>query len=349
MDPTLHVFHWDPKFFQSFQSFLMNRYGVERNPVLLEGAPPDIKLPEGVLRLNERSRFTKVRHYWSSLEATPRTILHGAFDADLRVALAARPDLAARCWWVPWGGDLYWAAGRAKTVKSWLHRAMFKTAVRRFPHLLTYMPADAELARNALGFRGTRLPCLMYDSNVVSDQISNMPLRAHAETVQPLRVFVGNSATPSSHHYDAFHTLEPLRDRDVRVYCALNYGDPLYRDSVIARGRELFGAKFKPLTAWMPRARFEELLGTMDVGVFAHHRQQGMGTTIGLLGLGKRVVLRTGTSQAKYFAGIGVQFTTLDTPNFSPMSATEADQNRRLMLEHHGRATYERYWDAVLC
>lgn len=344
---TLHVFHWDPKFFPPFLEFLDSEFGLENNPILLEGAPQDIQLGTGISVVRPSSGLSRIRQYWSAMEEASRVILHGVFDRDLRFALALRPRLARRCCWVPWGGDLYWATEPATSPKRWMHLALFRRAVKQFSHVLTYLPTDLEVARDHLGFRGAMLPCLMYHSNVVSDRALTTPIPGEASSSDHLKILVGNSATPSNLHDDAFEALQPARDR-VEVICPLNYGDPAYREHVIATGRRLFGGQFRPLVHWMPRAQFEGLLSTIDIGVFAHRRQQAMGTTIGLLGMGRQVVLRAGTSQANYFGSLGVSYATLDKPVFDRLHPKVATRNRALIAEHHSLSTLRDNWRDIL-
>jgi len=323
---TLHIFHWDPKFFPPFHAFLRSHFSVEGHDLLVEGAPLDHQLPDDVKRLRTSPRPVRIAEYWGAMASAQRVVLHGIFDLDLRLALALRPKLAGKCSWLPWGGDLYWATTTPRTLKRRLHRGLFRHAVSHFAELLTYLPADEEVARQVLSYIpvGTSNPA---DS---------------------LCVFVGNSATPSCLHNDAFEALLPIRERGAKIYCALNYGDADYRRQTIDEGHRLFGSNFIPLTQWMHRCDFEVFLSQMDIGVFAHERQQGMGTAIAMFGLGKRVLLRAGTSQAEYFKGIKLSFGFLDEPDFSSLSPGDAERNRSVIRQHHSAASYLDSWKTIL-
>lgn len=345
---TLHIFHWDPKFFPPFHAFLRSHFSVDGHDLLVEGAPLDHQLPDDVKRLRTSARPVRIAEYWGAIASAQRVVLHGIFDLDLRLALALRPKLAGKCSWLPWGGDLYWATTTPRTLKRRIHRGLFRHAVSHFAELLTYLPADVEVARQVLGFRGQHRRCLMYESNVVSDQVlSYLPVGTSNPT-DSICIFVGNSATPSCLHNDAFEALLPIRERGAKVYCALNYGDADYRRQTIDEGHRLFGSNFIPLTHWMHRCDFEVFLSQMDIGVFAHERQQGMGTAIAMFGLGKRVLLRAGTSQAKYFKGINLTFSFLDEPELSPLSLDHAEQNRAVVRQHHSAASYLDSWKTIL-
>lgn len=85
----------------------------------------------------------------------------------------------------------------------------------------------------------------------------------------------------------------------------------------------MFGSKFKPLTESMPFDDYHTFLGSIDIAIFNHKRQQAMGNTITLLGLGKTVYLRSDTTQWQFFKDKGItirdveQLNTLESQNLN--------------------------------
>jgi hypothetical protein len=69
----------------------------------------------------------------------------------------------------------------------------------------------------------------------------------------------------------------------------------------------MFGDRFCPLREFMPYDDYLEFLSTIDIAIFAHDRQQAMGNTITLLGMGKKVFIRKGISQWRLFNKLGVK------------------------------------------
>ena len=113
---------------------------------------------------------------------------------------------------------------------------------------------------------------------------------------RPLRVLVGNSATDTNHHIDAFNALKRFNEEDCEIFCPLSYGNEIYRDAVIKAGQECFGKSFHPVTEYMERDDYLEFLSTMDIGIFFNDRQQAMGNISMLLNMGKKVYMREETS-----------------------------------------------------
>ena len=74
------------------------------------------------------------------------------------------------------------------------------------------------------------------------------------------RILVAHSAHPGNCHIESFHMLEHLKNEDIEIICPLSYGIPEYRDKVIAEGRRIFGEKFRPLTEFMQKEDYIQLV-----------------------------------------------------------------------------------------
>ncbi|WP_083234102.1 TDP-N-acetylfucosamine:lipid II N-acetylfucosaminyltransferase [Candidatus Marithrix sp. Canyon 246] len=75
------------------------------------------------------------------------------------------------------------------------------------------------------------------------------------------------------------------------MFVPLSYGDPkgVYIKEVISTGTKIFGDKFIPMTEFMDFDKYLNFLGSINITIFNHNRQQAMGNTITLLGFGKKV------------------------------------------------------------
>jgi hypothetical protein len=118
---------------------------------------------------------------------------------------------------------------------------------------------------------------------------------------------VGNSASRANNHIEILYKLSSLDiDMSYKVMCPLSYGDMNYQQEVIAVGNSIFGDKFIPLTKIVESNSYYSLLSTVDIALFNHNRQEGMGTMITLLGMGKKVYLQNSTAQWLLFKSLGV-------------------------------------------
>lgn len=287
-----------------------NRYPYQDNPSIYQvksGIPGKIG---GYLRLVvELNRAEKV-------------ILHNLFDPKLVILLSCMPWLLKKCYWVIWGADLY-ARKLGKTDWKWRTTEIFRAfVIKRLGHLVTYIEGDVRLAREWYGATGQYHECLMYTSNLYREPGITNTL---SETIN---IQVGNSADPSNNHIEALQKLLQHKDKDIKIHVPLSYGNQEYARTVIRQGSEWFGEKFIPLTEFMPFDKYLELLSRIDIAVFNHKRQQAMGNTITLLGLGKKVFLRSDITPWEMLKKNKIIAYNIEELEISPMDPAVREKNQ---------------------
>ena len=248
------------------------------------------------------------------LHAARKVMLHGLFNIRVVLLLAIFPWLLPKCYWVIWGGDLYQYKSAKKSWRFRVKEPLRRFVIRRFGHLVTYIKGDVELAREWYGAKGTYHECLMYLSNVVDPSLIAEPSVESKNA--SLNILVGNSANPSNNHFEALERLLPYKDENIKIYVPLSYGDQAHAERVIERGKAWFGEKLIPLTEFKPFDQYLDFLKTVDMAIFNHQRQQAMGNTIKLLGMGKTVFMRSDVSQWAFLSNLGLEV--CDVERFSP-------------------------------
>ncbi len=109
---------------------------------------------------------------------------------------------------------------------------------------------------------------------------------------------------------------------------------------MIERGKEIFGDKFIPILEFMPFERHLEFLAQIDIAIFNSNRQQAMGNIITLLGLGKKVYMRSNITSWKLFEEIGVKVFDVADINLEPIDKKIAEENRRKIREYFSEENY---------
>lgn len=250
-----------------------------------------------------------------------RIILHGLFTRAVIKMLFSMPWLLKKTYWVIWGNDLY---GKRETgSKPGLKDFSRRFVIRHMGHLVTHVPGDIELARKWYGAGGKAHHCLMYTSNLFSDP------GVGERTTDYVEIQVGNSADPSNNHLEVFEKLACLPIDNFRVLVPLSYGDQKHAGRVINEGRKFFGARFVPLIDFLPLDQYQEFLATVDVAIFNHNRQQGLGNLISLFGMGKKVYLRHDISTASLLDSLKIEWFDVDKINLSPISEHSRESNIR--------------------
>lgn len=241
--------------------------------------------------------FLKLAAY---MRQADKVILHGLFNPRLVILLAINPWVLKKCYWFLYGGDLYVYKIQEKNWK-WKFKEIFRRPViRNMGHLVTYIKGDYDLAREWYGARGNYQECFMYTSNLYKDR--DVPAAGHTG----INILVGNSADPSNNHLAVFNKLEAFKAEDIHIYVPLTYGNQRYAQGIIAEGQRRFGNKFEPVTEHLAVEQYLRFLGKIDIAIYNHRRQQAMGNTISLLGLGKKVYMRSDVTQWEFFKSHGI-------------------------------------------
>ncbi|MDQ7985757.1 TDP-N-acetylfucosamine:lipid II N-acetylfucosaminyltransferase [Pseudomonas sp. G34] len=239
--------------------------------------------------------------FFRHANSAEKIILHGLWDFYVIVLLFFQPWLLKKCYWMIWGGDLYDYMSNCRGWKWWLRNLFKRPVIRSIGNLVTYLEGDVELARKWYGATGKHHDCVMYTSNVYRNY--GVKTKPHSG----INIQIGNSADSSNNHLEILEMLAPFCGEDIAIYAPLSYGNEEYARSVIRAGKEKFGDKFKPLTEFMPVDQYLEFLGRVDIAIFNHRRQQAMGNIITLLGLGKKVYMRSDITPWSMFKKIGVK------------------------------------------
>lgn len=255
-----------------------------------------------------------------------KIIIHGLFDSRVIFLLFLQPWLLKKCYWVIWGGDLYAHKLDEKTWR-WKIKEFFKRRIAsRIGNLITYVNGDVELARLWYSAKGIHHNCLAYPSNIYRAPTISSPV-----SIEVVNIQVGNSADISNNHIEIFEKLHKNQTENYRIFVPLSYGDKSYADIVIETGSHLFGDRFIPLTNFMNFSDYSKFLETIDIGIFNHQRQQGMGNIISLLGLGKKVFLRSDISHWQFFLNNDLTVNSIDDLELSRLEPAVALKNSRLI------------------
>ena len=242
-----------------------------------------------------------------------------------------------KIYWQMWGGGDLDIPTKEQSRTLWYN--ITKNVKGRFFGYVSYLPGDYKLAKELYDLNGNYYESLMYESNTFNYTDLKLETDEHITRIQ-----VGNSADCANNHLEIFDSLEKYKSEDIEIYCILSYGEkpwsPGWIQKVIERGREIFGTKFIPITNFMSFEEYLEFLGKIDIAIFAHRRQQAMGNTITLLGLGKKVFLRSDTTSWELFKDIGINLYDVEHLNVSKLGVAEKKTNISLIKNHFSREKY---------
>lgn len=288
----LHVFSNDQngKFSLPFIKFIDDNFNLEDSTFALIGNLPIESQNKMINILNIEKRMSSVINLNKLLYQSQKIVLHGLFSKYLVLLLFLQPWLLKKCYWCIWGGDLYFYNHRNINLKSNLHEFMRKIVIKNVQGLITQLKGDYELAQKWYGAKGKYYYSFMYPSNLYKEYDLKKVEKDRGKTY----IQVGNSACKTNEHVEVFEKLSKYKGENIEIICPLSYsGKEEYIKQVIEAGYKTFGKeKFTPIVDFMLFNQYLELLAKVDIAIFNHKRQRGLGNITTLLGLGKKVYIR---------------------------------------------------------
>jgi len=317
------------KFIPPFIDFVNNNFDKSKHIFLIFGDIDknnkySLKIDaSNVIFIHKNIKSLIVFEYY--IYSSEKIIVHSLFSKYLIGLFYLQPWLLKKIYWVMWGGDFYFPK-----KQSW----MKKKVIKRMGHFITYVKGDYTLAQKWYGANGKYHECFMYPSNLYKEYAIKQ--KEHST----INIQVGNSADPTNNHLEVFDKLAKYKDENINIYVPLSYGEKEYANDIILKGKEIFGDKFKPMTEFMPFDKYLEFLGEIDIAIFAHKRQQAMGNTITLLGLGKKVYMRSDITPWELFKDIKVKVFDVETIDLELFSKAEKQSNQKKIKEYFSEENY---------
>lgn len=309
---------------------LINKiFNIEDNKFYLLGKS-EIKDFENIVKLESRKTISNFFKLIKDMNGSKKIILHGLFHVEIVALLFCQPWLLKKVNWVIWGGDLYYHQEPKLTFKSKLNEFMRCFCIKRFGGFITQVRGDYELAQKWYGVKGKYYNCFMYPSNLYKDY--NILNKEKNE--QKIYIQVGNSADTSNNHIEILEKLKKFKNENIEIICPLSYGDEQNVQKVKEYGDKIFGKKFNALTEFLEFSKYLEILGKVDIAIFNHKRQQAMGNITTLLGLGKKVYIRSDITSWKLFKELDIKiWDSMKNLSLEKIFLDEAEKNNKQIKE----------------
>lgn len=336
----LHISHLN-KFIVPFIELVNAEFPDQDHHFWLSGAK---RLDQYPLELRANLHFDKRTykdHVFSNLKLfmmltrADKVILHGLNRRVIKFLLL-QPALLKKCYWIIRGADLYRYQEAKHGLKDRLREHQRAFVIRRMGNLVTYIPGDVELARQWYGAKGAYHECLAYLSNTV-EPFNTRDIECPSKDSGKLNILIGNSADPSNNHQESLNLLLPYKNDDIQIYTPLSYGDKKHAEKIISLGRNLFGEKFTAMTEFMTYGNYISFLENIDIAIFNHDRQQAMGNTITLIGLGKTVYVRPNLAHSRFLSDLGISLKPSSNITLTPLNADERHSNIKIVQSYFSK------------
>ncbi|CAA6810235.1 MAG: Glycosyltransferase [uncultured Sulfurovum sp.] len=254
--------------------------------------------------------------------------------------------------WSIWGGDVYFYKYKSNSFKDNMIELLRKIVIAKIPLISYWIKGDYLKVKEVYKSKAKGIKA-KYPSPIDIAKIENIKLDVHKQE-DPVRIFVGNSADPSNEHIETFKLLQKFQNENIEVVSVLSYGgSEHYREEVMATGKEFFKNKFKPISTYMNFNEYLSFINSMDICVFNHKRQQGLGNQLVFFILEKKVFISHTTTPFSTYKDLGIDIYStedivkLDFQNFITQSKDKKKESRRLTLEDMSEECIMNEWNEV--
>lgn len=323
------------KFIEPFINLIEQHFDFSQHIFLVRQSEKfPISPRDNVKILSERDNyFLKLLFYQKNIRCAKKIILHGLFHKEIFLFLFFQPWLLKKCYWVMWGGDVYINRDTSQGIKNKFYEIIRIFVFKNIGHFVTQIKGDYELVKKLYKSRGIYHDCFVYTSNLYHHQ------GIKAKKNNTLNILVGNSAVPTNNHLDILKKIIPFKEMDIKIIVPLSYGSKEHAQSIIDFGLTEFGEKFIPLTEFIVFEKYLEFLSEVDIAIFNHARQQALGNTTTLLGLGKKVYMRKDVTTWRLFENLGIKIFDIEKLDLNLINEEDAKKNQSIIMEHFSKET----------
>lgn len=354
----LHIFHND-KVVAPYVKFINENFNKnEHKFLIIDGVKEkNIKIPsdENVKRYISRGRECRgiIKKILLTLQVpilyfklflncnkAEKIYFHGLFDIRIIIFLYIFKTFLRKSFWDMWGGDLY-SFSKNKNI---IHKKIDGCVKGNFYGYITYIDGDYELVKKWYKAKGKYFKCFIYPSNLYKK------MEMLASKREELYIQIGNSADSSNNHFEILSKLEKLKNKNIKLFCILSYGDKIYAEKVIKYGEKIFKEKFIPIIEFMPFKDYMEFLSEIDIAIFAHKRQQGMGNITSLLGMKKTLYMDKNVTTFVTLKKLGVSIKSLDDiADLSKFNNFILEKNEKIIKQIFSKETLLKDTKDYLC
>jgi len=211
---------------------------------------------------------------------------------------------------------------------------------------ITLNKGDYKLAQQYYGAHGQNYVNQLYPTTLYKD----IKFKEFRKEEKWINIQIGNSANPSNNHYEILDKLFKVKDnKEIKIFCILSYGGTKkYVKSVIEYGNKLFGKNFIPIVEFMTFEEYLKYVNNIDIVIFAHKRQQGVGNLIAFLSMKKTIVLRSDVTTYESYLENGIKvksFENLD--NLDKFDEKILEHNKEIAKKIYSLEEFTKSWEEI--
>ena len=162
----------------------------------------------------------------------------------------------------------------------------------------------------------------------------NEVIQENSPFIKGNNVLLGNSATATNNHLEAFEIIQHINLLSRKLVCPLSYGDKTYSDKIVEEGSIRFGMNFQPLVDFLPLAEYQQIMGNCGIVIMNHYRQQAVGNVLNSIYLGAKVYLSQENTLYHYLKRLGCHIYCIEK-DLSPQNESVLDLLSIDQMQHN--------------
>ena len=277
----------------------------------------------------------------NNLKKADKIIFHGLFSRIV-MALVCFGGFSSKTYCALWGGDLY-KHGKESRIEYWIKKHIISNS----KGIIMELEDDYYLAQKWYGAKCPYFNNMLYFSNIVDNKLISTYKKPNTGTKV---IQIGNSADPSNLHKNVLDVLTKYKNDDIKLMIPLSYGGKQYAKEIVDYATNIFGDKVNALMDFLPLDEYLKILDSVDIAVFAHKRQQGLGNILSLLAKGKKVYVPDEGTVYKSLKRLGVSIfatETLDSTFYDELSEDDVRTNMQIISEISNKNKLVSDWKRV--
>lgn len=348
-----HIFLTDSIYTHNYVKFILRNFPAEDH--VFWTVKPDIyhDLSNAQIKKIDPEDLIDTFRLYRFARNSRKVIIHSLFYTKFYPVLFVQRSLLRKAVWIIWGADLYsylnsHIINKPKKFKLKVKAYMYKKIVQNLRWIGSLVKGDYDRLAEHIDTKA-EWRHLFYPNPVDFDLLDKI-LENNSGRSESKIVLLNHSSRADGFHIEALNFLRNYVTHNTKIICPLSYGNKDYAQYVIECGQEMYGERFVPLTEFLNPQEYGKLLNSVDVAVFNHSYQAGLGNILALLYLGKKVYIRSETSPWKMLIDLGVKV--FDTncltggreTDFWYMSEEDRENNRRIIRKEFSEEKCAQLW-----
>ena len=171
---TVH-YTLNEKFISPFISFLKENFNSEKHIFVIKGGytleeMPVTDFPNILYIKSKWDLYLNFIKIFKLFKNARKIVFHGLFDDNIILFISFYQKLLKKCYWLPWGGDLYAYLKEKKGFKDRFLENRKKIVIRNIGNIVTGTKGDYLLAVKWYEATGKFIRCFNYPSNTFTEE-----------------------------------------------------------------------------------------------------------------------------------------------------------------------------------